>query len=63
MTYLLLGFEDVAPEHVALSISGNITEDFQVLRVVRHIEDPVKARNGLRTRSQLLKSYSHRNFC
>lgn len=38
-SYLLLRFEDVAPEGVVSTIPCDVTEYFQVLRVVRHIED------------------------
>lgn len=37
--YLLLGLEDVAPEAVAGAVSGDETEDLQVLGVMRHVED------------------------
>lgn len=39
-THLPLGFEDVAVEHAALPLSGDVAEDLQVLGVVRHVEDP-----------------------
>lgn len=38
-SYLLLGFEDVAPEGVVGAVPRDVTEYFQVLRVVRHVED------------------------
>lgn len=40
-SYLPLGLEDVTTEYIALSISGNVTEDLQVLGVMRHIKYPV----------------------
>lgn len=41
-SHLLLGLEDVAPEGVAGAVSGNVAENLQVLRVVRHVEYPGK---------------------
>lgn len=41
-SYLLLGLEDIAAEHVALSISGDIAENLQILRVMGHVEYPRK---------------------
>ena len=38
--YLSFGLEDVAAEHVALAVAGDVAEDLQVLGVVRHVEDP-----------------------
>lgn len=38
-SYLLLGFEDVAPEGVVGAVPRDVAEYFQVLRVVRHVED------------------------
>lgn len=38
--YLLLGFKDIASEDIAGTISSNIAEDFQVLGVMRDVEDP-----------------------
>jgi hypothetical protein len=40
-TYLLTGFEYVTLEDVASAISCDVTEDLQVLGVVRHVEYPV----------------------
>ena len=40
LSYLLLGLEDVAAEDVALSISGDVAEDLQVLGVVGDVEYP-----------------------
>lgn len=37
--YLLLRFEDVAPEGVVSAVSCDVTKYFQVLRVMRHVED------------------------
>ena len=39
-SYLLLGLEDVASEDVALSVSGDVAENLQILGVVRHVEYP-----------------------
>lgn len=39
--YLFLWFKDVTSKHIALSISCYVTEDFQILRVVRYVENPV----------------------
>jgi hypothetical protein len=39
-THLFGGFENVAAEKVAGCVSGDVTEDFQVLRVMRHVKDP-----------------------
>lgn len=39
-SYLFLGLEDVAAEDVALSVSGDVTENLQILGVVRHVEYP-----------------------
>lgn len=38
-SYLLLRFEDVAPKGVVSAVPCNVTKYFQVLRVVRHVED------------------------
>lgn len=38
--YLFLGLEDVAAEDVALSISSDVTENLQILGVMRHVEYP-----------------------
>lgn len=38
--YLFLGLEDVAAEDVALSVSGDVTENLQILGVMRHVEYP-----------------------
>lgn len=42
-THLFLWFEDVAAEHIALAVSCYVTEDLQILRVVRYVEYPVKS--------------------
>uniref|UniRef100_A0A1I8H6J4 FERM domain-containing protein n=1 Tax=Macrostomum lignano TaxID=282301 RepID=A0A1I8H6J4_9PLAT len=39
--HLLGGFEHVALERVPMAVSGDVAENLQVLRVVRHVEDPV----------------------
>lgn len=39
-SYLLLGLEDIAAEDVALSISGDVAENLQILRVMGHVEYP-----------------------
>lgn len=39
-SYLFLGLEDVAAEDVALSVSGDVTENLQILGVMRHVENP-----------------------
>lgn len=39
-SYLLLGLEDIAAEDIALSISGDVAENLQILRVVGHVEYP-----------------------
>lgn len=38
--YLFLGLEDVAAEDVALSVSSDVTENLQILGVMRHVEYP-----------------------
>lgn len=38
-SYLLLRFEDVAPEGVISAVPCDVTKYFQVLRVVRYVED------------------------
>jgi hypothetical protein len=38
--YLLVGLEHVTPEEVAGCVSCDVTEDFQVLRVVRYVKYP-----------------------
>lgn len=45
-SHLLLGLEDVAPEGVARTVSGNVAENLQVLRVVRHVENPKKKKGA-----------------
>lgn len=39
-THLFCRFENVAAEKVAGCVAGDVTEDFQVLRVMRHVKDP-----------------------
>lgn len=39
-SYLFLGLEDVTAEDVALSVSGDVTENLQILGVMRHVEYP-----------------------
>jgi hypothetical protein len=36
--HLFLRLEDIAAEHVALSVPGDVAEDLQILRVVGHVE-------------------------
>lgn len=38
-SYLFLGFEDVAPEGVVCAVPCDVTEYFQVLRVMRDVEN------------------------
>ena len=38
--YLLVGLEHVTPEEIAGCVSCDVTEDFQVLRVVRYVKYP-----------------------
>ena len=40
LLYLLLGFKDITSEDIAGTISSDIAEDFQVLGVMRDVEDP-----------------------
>lgn len=40
LSHLLLGLEDVAAKDVALSISGNIAEDLQILGVMGNVKYP-----------------------
>lgn len=40
LSYLLLGLEDVAAEDVTLSVSCDVAENLQILRVMRHVEYP-----------------------
>lgn len=42
LSYLLLGLEDVAAKHIALSVSGDVAENLQILGVMRHIEYPAR---------------------
>ena len=46
--YLLVGFEDIAAEGAVRQFSGDVTEDFHVLRVVGDIEDSAAAKNGVK---------------
>lgn len=39
-SHLFLGLEDVTTEDVALSVSGDVTENLQILGVMRHVEYP-----------------------
>ena len=39
-THLLVGLEDVAAEGIVRHLSGDVAEDLEVLRVVRHVEYP-----------------------
>lgn len=50
LSYLLLGLEHITAEHIALSISGNVAEDLQILRVMRHVEDPKRKENRSETK-------------
>lgn len=50
LSYLLLGLEHITAEHIALSISGNVAEDLQILGVMRHVEDPKRKENRSETK-------------
>lgn len=41
MTYLFVGFEDGAPEHIGIALTGDITKYLEVLGIVRDVEYPV----------------------
>ena len=45
--YLFVGLEDVALEDVAGAVARDVAEDVEVLRVVRHVEDPVQQANTI----------------
>ena len=45
-THLLVGLEDVAPEGVVWDLPGDVAEDLEVLRVVRHVEYPTEGKEG-----------------
>lgn len=49
--YLFLGLEDVAAEDVALSVSSDVTENLQILGVMRHVEYPER-RNKMGQRNR-----------
>lgn len=38
--YLLFGLEHIAPKQVAGSITSNVAENLQILRIMGYIEDP-----------------------
>ena len=46
-THLLVSLEDVAPKGVVRYLSGDVAEDLEVLRVVRHIEYPAAKEEGI----------------
>lgn len=44
LTYLFLGFKDIASKNAAGPVSSNIAEDLEILGVVRHIEYSICSR-------------------
>lgn len=56
-TYLFVCFEDIAFEHIGGTVTSNVTEDFQILRVVRHIEDSGTLEKYSRVESLLLEVF------
>lgn len=53
LVYLFLGLEDIAAEDVALSVSSNVAENFQILGVMRHVEYPERRNKmGQKKRTQ-----------
>lgn len=40
-TYLLRGLEDVTPEDIGSGVTGDVREYFEILGIMRHVEDSV----------------------
>lgn len=41
-TYFLIGFKHVTFEHIRGSISGNVAENFRILRIMRNVKNSAK---------------------
>ena len=59
MTYLFVGLKYVAFEYVGRSISGNVAEYLQVLRVMRDIENSEREETGFKYYDLSDKGYIH----
>lgn len=57
--YLFLGLEDIAAEDVALSVSGDVTENLQILGVMRHVEYPERRNEMGQQNTTRLQAWQH----
>lgn len=60
VSHLLLGLEHITAENIALTISGNVAEDLQILWVMRNVEYSKKNKKN-KTKSELVKNVRTKN--